>query len=904
MPDKKASSAYQPGSICKPRNRSDLWTTTALATFIAASAFGVLVADMNSASAQEIQNNLLQFNIQSQPLSSAAGIYGRQSGLQVSLAASSATGVTVNAVSGKLAPLDALSKMLSGTGVTWRVTGDNVVVVTNGDTIGSIDGTDGEVLDTIVVYGGAANGNGFRETPDWVYDDPSSVSVISQDAIQETGARDARRLFDGVAGAYSGDGSGSFPTVSPNIRGLQDSGRVIVSIDGARQNAQDGGRYGGGTSGGMGMAMVDTSFVREIDIQKKTEAAANNAGSLGGSADFRLVGVNDIIQSGRDWGMEANVAGGTNAYDFDGSAIGAVRISDALSLTMGVSRKSMGQYEPGENGVVDGRYDVTNQNNWSAFAKLEAELGDVSASLSWLHQQNQFSYDTTLGGFGSQFDAGIDTIVADLGWMPDTPLVDLNGKFWINTSLIDETRDARGNTPETYIDKELTSFGIILDNTSDFGTRLGDVSLNYGVEAFRDIGDKGANSSSITDNPLYESSYGVYSPRGRRDVASAFLNAALEPADWVTLSGGLRYDWSRLKGRPTYYDNDEITYIVKSVITEYDYRVQRDGQAAVDAAPPFLQNIWRNRSGEVIDGDFERAGTTLTTNSRDDRTLEIDRSDGAWLPSATLELKPVDWFHPYASYSQSYRPPTLTEAFIAGNIAPGDLIGTSLAPNEWLRPEKARTYEVGANITADQLFTDNDRLRMKISAFYREVDDYIVFGSIIASGEPDRTYNSFVNLDGTARMRGIEVEGNYDAGAFWLGASSTYLNVDWPQKTETFSNGTTSTDGNILAWNTSVPPRFKLMLDAGFRLFDERLAVGARVNHVTPTLTATLDIEGNVVESSDPYTTMDLYGSYKVNDNALLRLSVNNVTDINYIPATGAYQAPGRTLQASLKLRF
>lgn len=860
------------------------------------------------------QGNRVSISIPAQSLNSAIDAFSRATGWQVGYSSAIDGNARTNAVSGVMSPRQALRAMLARTGINVRITGPrSAALVSPAGSDESVPDTgnppvNGNLLDTIEVTAAGATGSGFRGTPDWVYETPASVSVVTREAIEETGVRDTRRLFDSVSGAYSGDGVGSFPTVSPNIRGLQDSARVIVSIDGARQNAQDGGRYGGATIGGIGMAFVDTSFVREVDIRKNTEAGANNAGSLGGATDFRLIGAQDIIEPGKTWGSEFNLSKGTNAYKFDGSAIGAMKLGESLALTFGASHKNMGEYEPGRQGDAEARYDLTEQKNHSTFLKLEAELEDVTASVAWLHQVNKFSYDVVADGNGSSFVAQTDTIVADLGWAPESSWVNLAGKVWANFSDIEETREPRTSTPTTVIDKDLTSFGFILENTSEIDTSFGSLNLNYGAEAFRDSAGKSARSSSIAENPLFVSSYGAFSPPGRRDVASAFFNGTLQPVEWINVSGGLRYDWYRLKGSSNYYNEtvQTTTFTVRSVISYWDYVLPSLTPQQIASYPPPFIFLLQNRMGEVIDGEFFDAGqiirnSTVTLHSNTD---DIDRSDGAWLPSATIELKALDWLTPYASYSKSFRPPTITETFASGSWGPGDFVGKNLAANTRLRPEQAETYEIGANVVLDQLFSEQDRLRMKLAAFYRKVDDYIVLGTIIKDGEPDRTYTGFINLDGTARMRGIELEGNYDANFFWLGASTTLLDISWLQRTETFDNGIVSTDGKIFAWNTSVPPRFKITLDSGFRLFEQKMALGARMNYVTPTSNARLANNGDVVEYSESYTTLDLYGSYQINEQALLRVSANNVTDIRYIPATGIYLAPGRTLQASLKLRF
>ncbi|MEH0071399.1 TonB-dependent receptor plug domain-containing protein [Pannonibacter sp. Pt2-lr] len=169
--------------------------------------------------------------------------------------------------------------------------------------------------------------------------------------------RDIREAFNAVAGAYAGEGVASFPTVSPNLRGVQDSGRVAVSIDGARQNAQDGGRYGSSSIGAGGTAVVDGAFIRQVEIDKNPGATAGNTGTLAGSVDFRTVGAADIIQDGKSWGAEADVATGSNGYNLQSSVIGSARLSDVFALTMGLSKTELNEYRAGRMGEATSTVD-------------------------------------------------------------------------------------------------------------------------------------------------------------------------------------------------------------------------------------------------------------------------------------------------------------------------------------------------------------------------------------------------------------------------------------------------------------------------------------------------------------------------------------------------------------------
>ncbi len=911
-------------NAAKPARMTVLLATTAVVVSMSVPAFAQ--SGPNAANGQRSggeQGATRPFNIPAQPLSSVVGVFGRQSGLQVTLATPSAGNVRTNAVTGSFTVRDALSRLLAGTGVNFRFAGNGrTVVIGSGQAAADLSGAEGTtVLEEITVTGKTGRnsiaGTGYQGTPDWVYETPASVSVVSREAIQSAGVRNTRDVFNRVSGVYAGEGNGSFPTVSPNIRGLQESGRVVVSIDGARQNAQRGAAFGGATSytASAGQGYVDVAFIRAVEIEKITNARSGNAGSLGGKVEFRTVSAADLIPAGANKGAEVNVSRGTNGYDFQGSVLAAVREPNGpLSFVSGYSRTIMDEYKIGTKGEAQSTAltmkDLLGRDGWSTFFKGEGDFGDVQTSLSWMHQQNDF-----VQGASTVVDRESvrnDSVVAKLDWDPESELIDFKSSLWLNDNMTQELRSARTYAVETNLDMGLRSFGGYLENTSRFDTKAGALSLNYGAEAFRDIATSVAMSSKIKENPSFATSYTAFSPAGRRDVASLFLNGELEPADWITLSGGVRYDWSRLKGSATYYSTR--SYLVDTSVpcdpvgnhyTPLDYF----NQVFLPANPSwaaryalYLARAWPNASAGCMPG----TGTItppIPVTDYPEHNVDIDRTYSAWLPSATIELKPVDWFRPYASYSQSLRPPTILEALFAG-ARPGDSPGYEYAPNTSLRAEKATTYEIGANMSFDGVLLDNDSVRIKMAAFRREVKDYIALGYLVTDQVADRTYTSFVNLDGTTYMRGLEFEGNYDARSFWLGGSATLLKTDWPDKTQVFSNGTTTTSGEIVAWPGDVAPKVKLTLDGGMRFFEEKFSMGARLNHVTPTQSRTLDTEGNLREVTDPYTTVDLYGSYTFNEKATLRFAVNNLTDRKYIPAASAYTAPGRTFIATMNVKF
>ncbi|MBS4018983.1 MAG: TonB-dependent hemoglobin/transferrin/lactoferrin family receptor [Dechloromonas sp.] len=851
-----------------------------LATLMMSTALGIGmlpgVLPVSEVSAQAARTH--DFNIPSQPLNRALRTLADQSGIQVAYRTAIASGATSPAVSGSMSTEQALSRLLAGTGLIYSFTDANTVMI--GDTI--VDApmaADGSlVLDTIDVTGqadrNAATGSGFQGTPDWVYETPASVSVISREAIQNAPVRNTRDLLDNVAGVYANRSEAQNPGIAVNIRGLQDQNRVVTMIDGARQNFQRSGH------GATQRTYVDTAFIREIDVEKSGTSGVGGAGALGGSVNFRTVEADDIITGDKKWGVEVNAGTGTNEFTFDGSGIAAFRVSDSFSVLGGIAHKKVGEYEIGKNGelalndltVENGSVLSTGQEVLATMLKAEAEFtDDLKGSLAWIRNDSEFShgsYDTDDLVFTENTqDVLNNTITANLNWDPDSDLINLNARLWYNHTRNEEVRGASSvtNYLDWPVDYRLGTLGVSLDNTSTFDTALGGLSWNYGVEAFWDRGKTEADTFYDSNGTDLTASFTGATPTGNRDVYSAFTNATLEHDDWLVVSGGLRYDYYNLHG------------------TTSVFGLETTSTTSCALYHPVLTTLCL-------------APVTNTTTTYPETVLDVDNSQGEFLPTAMVAVQPYDWLQPFVKYSRSMRPPSIMETFFTGGH-PGATV-VQYAPNPDLVAEVGDTFEIGANVTQNGLFAADDSFRFKAVGFYRQIDNYISMGTVVRP-ETGREHTAYVNVDGTTRMKGIELEASYDAGRWYAGSSYTYLDTEFGDS-YTYAGTTYDVSPSVIF----VPPRNKVSLDAGVRLFEKKLVVGGRINYVGGTSPNIGSLTASYV--SEDYTLYDVYGSYAFNENTTLRFAVSNLTDVAYVPALGttSYPGPGRTATVSLGFKF
>lgn len=121
------------------------------------------------------------------------------------------------------------------------------------------------------------------------------------------------QVIRSIPGAFTQQDKGS-GVVSVNIRGENGLGRVNTMVDGVTQTfystALDSGQSGGSSQFG---AAIDPNFIAGVDVNKSNFSGASGINALAGSANFRTLGVNDVITDDKPFGIILKGMTGSNA---------------------------------------------------------------------------------------------------------------------------------------------------------------------------------------------------------------------------------------------------------------------------------------------------------------------------------------------------------------------------------------------------------------------------------------------------------------------------------------------------------------------------------------------------------------------------------------------------------------
>ncbi len=357
-----------------------------------------------------------------------------------------------------------------------------------------------------------------------------SVSVTTRQDIRQQQPQRIGTIISQTPGVTTQENPND-PATAINIRGLQDFGRVAVTVDGARQNFQRSGHNANGSF------FLDPAFVRTIDITRGPVANIYGSGAIGGVVSFETLNPGDILRPGE---RIAGELGGTylmgRQSGWNGTAIGAVRPTDWAEGLLGLSFRKPGNFRDGAGFLIRD----TEQELRSGIGKIVLTPGDGhQIKLGGQFQKYEF---TNGAGTGTtprrENEVTTSNLFARYTFSrPENPWINLNANVYQTLTETDQKRisgTAAQIGQARYFNIRTTGFDI--NNTTKIDLGAGNpggptLALTYGGDYFVDrvrTLDIAGNGDETT-------------PSGRRAVSGAFAQAHLKWA-MVDIIGALRYD--------------------------------------------------------------------------------------------------------------------------------------------------------------------------------------------------------------------------------------------------------------------------------------------------------------------------------------------------------------------------
>ena len=860
------------------------------------------------ASRQANLDSVRSFNVPAQPLDTALYALATQAGVDLLVGDAQLQGRTGHAVQGNYSIANALSRLLEGSGIRYehsQAHGSKRPTVQ----LFQLPVHDGNVLSLSATQVNAGH------PEDWVYQAPRSVSVVTREQLDRNPPRHAADMLEEVSGVYSAV-SQQDPGLSVNIRGIQDYGRVNMSVDGMRQNYQQSGHQQRN-----GTLYVDPELLSQVVVEKGATSTMGGAGVIGGIANFRTLEAADLLSDGKEIGgrirLTTGLGGLSNGTHFIGSSAFAMG-GEVWDMLLAASERHLGDYDPGTKGSIgeirsgaalspenpDRIKNSAVQYSGSVMRSRLIKLGlnlpeDQRLQLSYLVTEVNYDDANMMSVEKAQLweklgssSVKAQNLALDYSYAPDNPLIDFKAKLYHVDNRNDQTTLTRGINPGYEITYQTDTYGLQAQNTSLFAlSERSVIKANYGLEFFYDKVRPDSSQPVESGSAINASASESMTPKGDRGVASLFARLDYDYDDWLNMNAGLRYDRYRLRGK-----------------TGLNTRTFELGTTRQFSVPV---------------------------------NYDIDDEQGRFSPTFGLSVKPgLDWLQVFTTYGKGWRPPAVTETMISGRPHGGG--AESTFPNPFLKPERSSTWELGVNVFKDSLFFNGDRLGAKVAYFDTRIDDFIFMNMGVQTpgyGMAGIGNSAYVNNLKETRFKGVEYQLDYDAGRAYGQFNYTHMigTNDYCSKTAWLGGVTkiykkpgggsrapvdamlpddvanAASHCSAILGSAEHMPMDRGTLTLGARFFDRKLDIGARARY-----SAGYAVEGgpNVTVSQTgvypadwkPYTVYDLYGSYRVNEQLNLRLAMENVTDRAYLVPLGDVLAftlgRGRTLQGTVEYQF
>lgn len=665
---------------------------------------------------------------------------------------------------------------------------------------------------------------------------PGAYSSVGEDNKLES----MDSVLRSLPGTYTQmDASQGQGVVSVNIRGLSGFGRVNMMVDGVSQ-----GFYGSSPSeiahGAQPYsqfgALIDPNFIVRVDIARGQADDADSVNALVGSANFRTIGVDDVVFDGNNLGVRTKWTYGNNG-------IGRSGMMAVAGKTQAFSPEgSLGALFAFSGHNIEAHYRNADGISSEEFGTSKAFKQKPNSQLMKINIKPNDFHDLELSSrlYHNKFNKRhIDNYDYHLKYhyTPFTELVDT--KVMLSTSNGQQSYQKHSVGVLGKSEAKGKSDSIDISNTSRFNYGDTDFSFTLGSKWMRTEYSKNIDKSSEdekTDGEIRE--HNVFAPSGKQDISSIYSKLKIEHGIYAA-DLGLNY----------------LDYSVKGLKPACDERVNCFPQGSA----------------------------------------QLNLKERGFNPSILLSAEIIPEFQPFVSYTHSMRAPNVQEIFYSSSGA--ESINPFLKGEKADTYQIGfNSYHPNLITEGDSFRLKATMFHTKIKDYIFN-ESYLVCaaGKVCKNdgtltdqdwSDVDPNFNLYIysNSLEPVTMRGYELSMNYDAGIFYSSLAYSQQKTRQPTSISSVIFGTSP---------ASQLPESYATLDMGIRLFDEKMNIGAIVKYTGKSyhqdsimeISEEGGMETRMLKDDKIPTIIDLYTDYQINKNVLVKFSIQNLTNRNYSDA-------------------
>jgi hemoglobin/transferrin/lactoferrin receptor protein len=358
------------------------------------------------------------------------------------------------------------------------------------------------------------------------------VSVVTKEEKDRHGNNSVADVLAPIPGVSTEENAND-PATAINIRGLQDFGRVAVTIDGARQNFQRTGHNADG------MFYFEPEQMQQVTVVRGPISNVYGSGAIGGVVSFETMDALSFLREGESIAGSQKLRYATNGDALMSSTTGAMRLGDYGGILGNIVARDNGDYKDGDGSVVaDSSRDIL-----AGLVKLSlTPAEDMRFDVSYLKNTDEFKNQvspTSTTRYLNEVEA--ETLAAKFNWeAAGNDLIDFTASAYWTSTLQDQEVLAASNPVligqhRTF---DIDTIGTDIFNTSRFNTGSVKHAVTVGADVFQD-------QVEVID-PI--STADLFTPSGERTAGGAFIQDQIEVTQWLEFIVAGRFDAYSLKG--------------------------------------------------------------------------------------------------------------------------------------------------------------------------------------------------------------------------------------------------------------------------------------------------------------------------------------------------------------------